>query len=68
MVCVLGYRTVEQFEAVCNSYDELLLLIVDHPNLREEHVFCYGSDYEKKIHMQDCNSICNLFAKCRKFK
>ena len=67
MVCFLGYGTVERFEMVCNSYNESLILIIDHPNLSEAHVFCYDSVDEKKMHMQDCNGICNLFAKGRKF-
>ena len=66
MVCVLGYGTVEQFEVVCNSDNEALILIVDHPHMSEAHVFCYGSNNEKKMHMRECNRICNLFAKYRK--
>ena len=57
--------TVEQFEMVCNSYNESLLLIVDHQNLSEAHMFCYDSADKKKMHMQDCNRIRNLFAKRR---
>ena len=52
---------------VYNSYNESLLLIFDHQNLSEAHVFCYDSADKKKIYMQDCNGICNLFAKRRKF-
>ena len=50
---------------VCNSYNESLLLIVDHQNLSEAHMFCYDSADKKKMHMQDCNRIRNLFAKRR---
>ena len=67
MVRFLGYGTVEIFEMVCNSYNKSLLLIVDPPNLIEAHVFCYDSADQKKMHMQDCNRICNLFANRRKF-
>ena len=67
MVYFLGYGTVEHFEMVCNNYNKYLLSIVDHPNLSEAHVFCYDSADKKKMHMQDCNGICNLFAKRRKF-
>ena len=67
MVRFLGYGKVEQFDLVCNSYDESLLLIVDHTNVSEAHVFCYGTTEEKKMHMKDCNGIHNLFARHRKF-
>ena len=66
MVRFLGYGTVAQFDLVCNSYDESLLLIVDHTNVSEAHVFCYGTTEEKKIYMKGCNRICNLFARHRK--
>ena len=45
---------------VCDSCNETLLLIIDHPNLSEAHAFCYNSADKEKMH----SKIVTEFATC----